>query len=287
VTERAYVTTNWGLSPRLVGVAAPGSGGADTISIQDIHDSLKSNTLPASEADDSLDNMDDDAIIDSAGKEVIGNDQVGITATLLNGQIAFEANYTPAQTGTATSVDVNGTSLTDTSAAFQTNNVARGAVIVNFADQSIAEVLKVNTQNQLDHRVLVQGIANDWGIGDTYKIWNVVQKEIDGGNLVAVDDVDVAISPVFPTAFTQVVRTASSSATLVGAVTPDELWTHIIDSGFEAQEVLRLIASASAGKLSGAAGTSITIRDLADSKDRIVATVDSDGNRLNVVKDAT
>lgn len=287
MTERAYVTTDWGVSPRLVEVASPGSGGADNISIQDLHDSLKSNTLQASESDDSLDNMDDDAIIDSAGKEDLGQFNVGITATLLDGQIAFEANYTPAQTGTATSVNLSGTSLTDISAAFESNVVTRGAVIINFTDQSVGEVLKVNGENQLDHRILVQGINNDWGIGDVYKIWNIIQKEVDGGNVVAVDDLEASISPIFPTAFTQVVKTASSSATVIGAVTPDEFWTHIIDSGFTAEEVMRLVASAVAAELAGADTLQIRIRDLGDTKDRITATVDADGNRTAIIYDVS
>jgi hypothetical protein len=51
---------------------------------------------------------------------------------------------------------------------------------------------------------------------------------------------------------------------------------------------LRLIAAANAAKLSGAATTTITIRNaVADSKDRIVATVDSDGNRSAITYDLT
>jgi hypothetical protein len=192
-----------------------GGGGSDDLLIQDLHDTLKSNTLQASENDDSLDNMDDDPVIDSEGLASLGGGVfVGITATLLNAQIAFEANYTPEQTGAATANDVGGVSLTDASALFITNGVQRGAVIVNFTDQSVCEVLRVNSETQLDHRVLQQGAANDWTIGDAYKIWNVVQKEVSGGNLVGLDALDAELSPIFPTAFTQVVRTLASSATL-------------------------------------------------------------------------
>ena len=219
MTERSYISTVWELSPRLIEVAAPpisgGGDGSDTVAVQDLHDSLKSNTLQAGEADDSLDNMDDEPLIDSEGKTNLGGGvSVGISATLLNAQIAFEANYAPEQVGTATSNDVTGQSLTDTAAFFIANGVRRGAVIVNFTDLSVCEVLSVNSETQLDHRVLQQGTANDWTIGDDYKIWNVVQKEVSGGNVVAVDDVEAELSPIFPTAFTQVVRTSSSSATL-------------------------------------------------------------------------
>lgn len=45
------------------------------------------------------------------------------------------------------------------------------------------------------------------------------------------------------------------------------------------REALRLMLSASAGKVSGADSSTITFRDLNDSLNRIVATVDADGNR--------
>lgn len=45
------------------------------------------------------------------------------------------------------------------------------------------------------------------------------------------------------------------------------------------EQLVELMASALAGKLSGAATTTVTIRSLADSKDVIVATVDANGNR--------
>lgn len=45
--------------------------------------------------------------------------------------------------------------------------------------------------------------------------------------------------------------------------------------------------SALAGKLSGAATTTVTIRDTNDGIDRIVATVDASGNRSAVTLDAS
>lgn len=51
-------------------------------------------------------------------------------------------------------------------------------------------------------------------------------------------------------------------------------------------EALRLIRAESAGLLS-VSGTTVTIRDAADSKDRITATVDSDGQRTSITTDAT
>ena len=57
--------------------------------------------------------------------------------------------------------------------------------------------------------------------------------------------------------------------------------------GLTPRETMRLGLSSDTGKLSGAATTTVVIRDRADTKDRITATVDSDGNRTAVTVDAT
>jgi hypothetical protein len=53
----------------------------------------------------------------------------------------------------------------------------------------------------------------------------------------------------------------------------------VIDSGMTLQNALKLILAAEAGKVSGADGTTVTIRDTSDTYNRIVATVDQYGNR--------
>jgi hypothetical protein len=60
-----------------------------------------------------------------------------------------------------------------------------------------------------------------------------------------------------------------------------------IETSITPRQALRLILAASAGKLSGAATTTIVIRNVGDSKDRLTATVDSSGNRSAVTVDAT
>lgn len=61
-----------------------------------------------------------------------------------------------------------------------------------------------------------------------------------------------------------------------------------IETGLTVRNALRLIAAATAGELSGASGTTITIRNaVADDKNRIVATVTSEGNRTAITYDLT
>lgn len=60
-----------------------------------------------------------------------------------------------------------------------------------------------------------------------------------------------------------------------------------VETSLSPRGALRLILAALAGKLSGAATTTVTIRNVGDSKNRITATVDADGNRSAVTTDAT
>jgi len=60
-----------------------------------------------------------------------------------------------------------------------------------------------------------------------------------------------------------------------------------VETGMTLRQAQRLILAALAGKLSGAATTSIAIRDTNDTKNRISATVDTDGNRTAVTLDAS
>lgn len=60
-----------------------------------------------------------------------------------------------------------------------------------------------------------------------------------------------------------------------------------VETGLTPRGALRLGASADAGKVSGAATTTVVIRNAIDSKDRITATVDGDGNRTAVTTDVT
>jgi hypothetical protein len=211
MAERSDLTTFWEESPRLIEIAIPST----EIIMQDLHDTLNSNTEQASHSDDSLDNMDDDPLIDSAGKENLGDGrEVAITATLQNAQVMAESRLTPTEEGTITNGDTGGTLFEDNTALLITNGVTRGAVLINFSDQSVTEVLEVLTETTARTRVLRAGTLNQYTVSDVYKIWNVEQVNIGGGNLVAVDTDGVTpISPIFPTFCTQIVRTTSSSAT--------------------------------------------------------------------------
>lgn len=60
-----------------------------------------------------------------------------------------------------------------------------------------------------------------------------------------------------------------------------------VETSLTLKQAMRLLVAASAGKLSGAATTTITIRNYGDTKNRITATVDGDGNRTAVTYDVS
>jgi hypothetical protein len=130
--------------------------------------------------------------------------------------------------------------------------------------------------------------------------WRIRPPEQDiqiaiNGNLYAEDP---GVAAFIPTAggFDTLVRLDLSANLLQSSggggsssLTAAEVWdlTDGIEASLTPRQALRIIAAALAGKLSGAAGTTVTIRDIADTKDRIVATVDAQGNRTTVNTDGT
>lgn len=101
----------------------------------------------------------------------------------------------------------------------------------------------------------------------------------------------LAGSGVITTATANALAILEAEITPFTGLTPENIATGILDdqnveTGLSVRNALRLLAAALAGELSGAAGTTITIRNaVADDKDRIVATVDSNGNRSAITYD--
>ena len=208
MTTRNDVSVEWNSSPRIAEVAAP----AEDINMQDIVDTLRIE-------EESFRGMSEPKLLNASGKEDLGGGvKVGITVALQNLLLAFAARTTVAQTGTVTSTLPQTTTSTqrfeDTAADFVAAGIQRGSLLINFADKSVADVVEVESSTVLRTKVLQEGTLNDYTVADDYKIWNIVQCKADGGNLVAVDDLQASISSILPTAFTQIILTSSSSATL-------------------------------------------------------------------------
>lgn len=72
-------------------------------------------------------------------------------------------------------------------------------------------------------------------------------------------------------------------AAIPTAPTVDNIWDEVVEGTYTARELMRLISAAMAGKASGGGTGTITFRNLNDTANRIVATVDIDGNRSVMV----
>lgn len=208
MSVRTDVTVNFNLSPRIITVAAPST----EITQQDLLDTLRDieDSLPAG--------MSYAKLIDASGKEDLGGGTlVGITTQLQNAQVYFAARTTALDTGTVTTTGVKTTdtiTLTDSAATFITDGIGRGDVVFNRTDLSFATVVSVESETQLTSLLLTGGTDNNFDTSDVYSIYDEVQCEITGGNMVAVDSAGNTISPILESFGTQLVRTASSSATL-------------------------------------------------------------------------
>lgn len=115
--------------------------------------------------------------------------------------------------------------------------------------------------------------------------------EMNGDNilLVASDAVGAEWKDVILTIPTSV-NNLDDLATLLAAlnnVSVAQILAGTIEGSYDLQETLKLILSVSAGKSSGGGTTTVTFRDTADAINRIVATVDENGNRSAVTLNAS
>lgn len=93
---------------------------------------------------------------------------------------------------------------------------------------------------------------------------------------------------VIPNNSAGLIQVTSGSGVLPSDVTDivNAVFAHIVEDTETFNQQLRLMRAEAAGKL-GVSGTTVTIRDAADTKDRITATVDTGGQRTSVTTDAS
>jgi hypothetical protein len=110
---------------------------------------------------------------------------------------------------------------------------------------------------------------------------------VTGSNHVAADMHESQVGSIHATTF----DAGAIDAAALASDAATEIATAVIGATVEGSETLqqsvRLMRASLVGKLSGAATTTVTIRDAADSKNRITATVTADGDRTAVTTDAT
>jgi len=251
MTERADITVDWGvfsrISPRIIEVSPPSAA----LAVQDLVDTLRSNTLPAGEADDSLENLDDDKILDTEGKTPVQPGlQAGVIATIQNAKLRFAARGGPATElmvvgegdlvafledfGSHTGADSN-TILIDSAASFITFGIEDKLLdkfqVENLTDGSVATLASLDSGIQITTDGLTGGLDNLFQAGDSIRVFGF------------------AASPIAPSAFTSVSYAASvapsitgvSSAAIGGAVWGAALADHSAANSFGEYVGLKLL----------------------------------------------
>lgn len=267
---RSDISVEWYASPRYITIAAPST----TVTLQDLHDTL-------ADIQDSLVGAQFPDLIESGGK--LGGGVTGVASTLQNAQILFEPRTTKLETGTITTPDTAGQTLTDSTALFQTNMVTRGDVLVNVTDGSHATVLSVESETSLTSLTLAGGVDNQYGSGDAYEIFDYEICSITGGDLFAKDDVGADITPILTSFGVTGPIVEQDTSPAAAPLQPGTL----VDGTLTAEEIFKIIAATLGGKVSGVTTTTETFRNPDDTKDRVVTTLDGSGNRTSVTFDLT
>lgn len=208
---RSDITIDWTRSPRIITVLAPST----SLTIQDLYDTLRQN-------EDDVYNTPYDEIVSAGGKEDLeGGAFVAVTLSLLNALLRFEARLTETSSGTITSADTTGMTLTDAAADFITDGVTVGAMVYNTTDGSLGNVVSIDpggTELTLDAR-LTGGTDDQFDFGDSYRIWNNIACVVSGGNLTAKDALGASTFPILASANTTV---TISQAAATAALNQDE-----------------------------------------------------------------
>jgi hypothetical protein len=106
-----------------------------------------------------------------------------------------------------------------------------------------------------------------------------------GTNLATVDGIVDAVK--LKTDLIPASPAAVGSAMALEASAVDAIHDEVVEGSTSFRQAIRLMMSALFGKVSGAPTGPMLFRDIGDTKARITATVDLDGNRTAVTKDAT
>ena len=172
---------------------------------------------------------------------------------------------------------------TDTLEAIRDRGDAAWITATGFSTHSAADVWAVGTRT-ITGGTITTYTGNTPQTGDAYAIVNSGTH----GNAALktlIETVDTVVDSILADTGTDGVVLSSATQQSIATALLD--LSNGVETSYTLRQALRLILSSAAAKLSGAATTSVVIRDIGDTKDRITATVDADGNRTAVSVDAT
>ena len=140
-----------------------------------------------------------------------------------------------------------------------------------------ADYAEIMTETAAGSRHYKGSIAGGVGAG----IYDIVVYHRVGGTPVNADLV-IGKGEIFWDGTIEVHITPASLDVLADAV-HDE----VVEGTITLRQAMRLFLSVLTGKASGGGSSELKFRDVGDTKDRITAAVDENGNRTNVVRDGT
>jgi len=113
--------------------------------------------------------------------------------------------------------------------------------------------------------------TDEW-TGNGYLEW-------DGSAVLPMSTIDTNVDTIDGIVDNILTDTGTTLPNAISAIDTDSVLDVQIDGTITLRKVINRMAGALAGKLSGGGTTTLTFRDLSDTLDRIIATVDASGNR--------
>ena len=150
------------------------------------------------------------------------------------------------------------------------------------------------------------GVATDADSVPTFRVYqNTSDTAVQTGSMALLDatntnglyraQVTLSVANGFAQGASYCIRIAATVNSVAGAVLRQfqigaevnaaTIWDEVIEGTTTARQSQRLHNAVLGGKLSGGGTSTETIRDLGDTKDRVVATVDASGNRTALTRD--
>ncbi len=177
MTIRTDISVDWETSPRIITVGSP----SVEITMQDLLDTMRDTEAKVA-------NMDDLSIIDAAGKENLGGGiKVGLTVTLLNAKLAFEARTGPTWTqcrisgGNLVAVDGAGSDISAVEPTAYTQ-----VILANSSSATLQE------QGAIQYSSFEGGVTVDTGSSNTGTEYPVGTAQAPVNNMA--DALDIAIA---------------------------------------------------------------------------------------------
>lgn len=195
--------------------------------------------------------------------------------------------------GTVTNADVKAflaavAALTGSGTISSAVRTGLGALLASVTGSGTAAGSTATGIGELDADIVAYGDLTPEGIRDA--VWNAIAANFNAAGTMGnkLNSASAAGDPwtaVLPGSYA-----AGEAGNLVGnalADIPGDVWAKTIEAGYTAEELLRIFAAVLAGKVSGGGTGTETFKGIDDATNRVVADVDSNGNRSNITLDPT